>query len=124
MQWAGVPASAKELIVVVRTLTKGQLTTNWALGGIVPARREIRAGKAPPGAIVGRNSYGQVGYSLCPPAGRPALIAMGIYAVPRKLGLQPGFDQSAISGVVGAPEVAWGSTSMLAAPLGAHGSKG
>ncbi len=112
--WAGVPGNAKELVVVVRTLTRGNLATNWVLAGIKPARREIREGRAPPGAIAGRNSFGSTAYSLCPPANKPAIVVMGVYALPHALGLKPGFDQQALGGVIGSPEVAWGSTSMLA----------
>jgi phosphatidylethanolamine-binding protein (PEBP) family uncharacterized protein len=110
LSWTAVPPRTKELVVVVRTIQRGQVTTNWSVAGLVPSRTELRPGHVPPGAVVGVNSFGETGYKLCPPSGKPALVAMGVYAVPYKLNLQNGFKQAALSNVVGAPEVAWGST--------------
>jgi phosphatidylethanolamine-binding protein (PEBP) family uncharacterized protein len=107
--WTAVPPNAKELVVVVRTVQRGQITTNWSVAGLSPSRIQLRPGHVPPGAVVGLNSYGEAGYKLCPPSGKPALVAMGIYAVPYKLNLHNGFAQGALSNVVGAPNVAWGS---------------
>jgi phosphatidylethanolamine-binding protein (PEBP) family uncharacterized protein len=110
LSWTAVPAKTKELIVVVRTIQRGQITTNWSVAGISPSRIELNPGHVPPGAVVGVNSFGETGYKLCPPTGGAALVAMGLYAVPYKLNLHNGFPQHALANVVGAPGVAWGST--------------
>jgi phosphatidylethanolamine-binding protein (PEBP) family uncharacterized protein len=112
--WGGVGPEAQELVVVVRTLTRGKITTNWIVGGINPKLHQIKDGTVPSGAVVGRNSFGQASYSLCPPTDKPALVVMGIYALPHKLSLQPGFNQGEVNRVVLNPGVTWGSTTALA----------
>jgi hypothetical protein len=109
MVWQGVPPSAKEVIVVVRTLATGHLATNWVVAGIKPTAVGLEPGHPPRGAIVGKNTFGETGYHLCPPKGRPALIVFGMWASPHRLHLHPGFSQSEISSVVGSPEANWGS---------------
>jgi phosphatidylethanolamine-binding protein (PEBP) family uncharacterized protein len=113
LTWAGVPAGAKELVVVVRTLSRGRLANNWVVAGLKPSLHHISAGKPPEGSVVARNSFGTVGYTLCPPTGTTAVIVMGLYAVPRKLNLRQGFEPSVLGEVAGAPGVAWGSVSAL-----------
>lgn len=110
MTWGGVPPSAKELVVVVRTLTRGNIATNWVVGGITPKRRELRAGRLPPEAVVGLNSSGQASYSLCPPTNKPSLIVFGVYALPRSLSLKTGFHQEVLGDMISNGEASWGST--------------
>jgi phosphatidylethanolamine-binding protein (PEBP) family uncharacterized protein len=110
--WAGVPANTKEILVFVRSIYQGRLTTNWALAGIKPSVKKIAAGKVPEGAVVGRNSFGQVGYHLCPPQG--ALVTMGVYAFPRVLSLTTGFDPETVKHLLGSSEVQWGGVPMMA----------
>jgi phosphatidylethanolamine-binding protein (PEBP) family uncharacterized protein len=114
LDWAGVPSKTKETVIFVRTIWHGGVTTNWAVAGISPSLSAIAAGKVPAGGIVGRNSSGKVGYSLCPPAGAPALITMGVYAFPRTLPLKEGFDPNTLTHELASGEVQWGGVSMLA----------
>lgn len=116
VSWAGVPSSTKELIVVVRTLSGGRLTDAWTLAGIAPPIDELRAGKVPAGAVVGRNSSGEVGYRLCPPSGKTALVVIGVYALPNRLNLKPGFGQDPVLEAAISPNVAWGSVSAVVHP--------
>ncbi len=113
IEWASVPSSAKELLIVVRTLSRGSLITNWSVAGLSPSLDELRAGKLPAGAVVGRNSFGQVGYHLCPKKRVQALVVLGVYAVPSSLHLHSGFGEGPIIEAAGSPSVAWGSTSIL-----------
>jgi phosphatidylethanolamine-binding protein (PEBP) family uncharacterized protein len=117
--WSDVGPGTKEVVAVVRTLTRGQITTDWIVGGISPNVHRITEGSVPPGAVVGRNSAGQASYSLCPPTDKPALVVMGIYALPQKLSLQTGFNQNEVNRVVLNPGVSWGSTTALAGAGGA-----
>jgi phosphatidylethanolamine-binding protein (PEBP) family uncharacterized protein len=113
--WAGVPPHSAELLVFVRTILEGHVTTNWALAGLSPSLQKLEAGKLPSGAIVGRNSLGKVGYSLCPsPSG--GLITMGVYAVPHGLGLKTGFNPEQLKPLLGGGEIAWGGVPMLGHP--------
>lgn len=112
--WGAVPATTKEVAVLVRTLTRGSIVTNWVVAGINPKTHRMRAGTTPPGAVVGRSSSGRARYSLCPPSGKPALVVFAVLALSRKLGLEPGFAQTAVTTLAGAPGVAWGSATVPA----------
>jgi phosphatidylethanolamine-binding protein (PEBP) family uncharacterized protein len=116
VSWAGVPSSTKELIVVVRTLSGGRLVTAWTVAGIGPGIDELRAGKVPAGAVVGRNTAGEVGYRLCPAGDKTALVVIGVYALPRRLNLKPGFGQDPVLEAAVSPNVAWGSVSAIVRP--------
>jgi phosphatidylethanolamine-binding protein (PEBP) family uncharacterized protein len=109
--WAGVPPHTAELGIFVRTILEGHVTTNWAMVGVNPSLQRIAAGTLPSGAIVGRNSFGKVGYSLCPPDG--GLITMGVYAFPHALGLKRGFNPESLKPMLGSGEVPWGGVAML-----------
>ena len=111
--WAGTPPSTKEIVVVVRTLSRGSLQTNWAVAGISPSVGSLRVGQVPQGAVVGRNSFGASGYRLCPPHDKQALIITGVYALSTPLRLRAGFGEGPIIEAAGSPDVAWGSTSLL-----------
>ncbi len=119
IEWTGLSpeatASTKEILVFVRTISHGPIITNWALAGIKPNVTKIEEGKAPPGAIVGRNSSGQLGYSLCPPEhATVAFITIGVYALPRAIKPKPGFDPETVRPKLEHSEVSWGGITMLA----------
>ena len=99
-------------MVVVRTLAAGALTTNWLVGGIKPSQDSLRAGTLPPGAIVGRNSYGTVGYRLGAGSAEPGLVVIGIYAFEKRGPLHTGFGQDALAEALGSLTYAWGSTTV------------
>lgn len=109
MLWGGVPSGTQEVAVVVRTLTRGHLITNWVVAGLSPSTSHLKTGSLPAAAVVGRNSSGQVGYSLCPPSGKPALVVFAVLGLPHKLGLKTGFDPHSVGALIGTPGVAWGS---------------
>ena len=91
---SGVPAGSVELILYAMGLqpVEGRLFVNWAVAGLDPATQAIEAGKLPKGAIVGVNSYGKRDYEICPAAGTGEIYVFALYALPRRLGLAPGFD--------------------------------
>ncbi|MGN6168874.1 MAG: YbhB/YbcL family Raf kinase inhibitor-like protein, partial [Solirubrobacteraceae bacterium] len=62
LTWSRPPASAKELALLMIDLNApGGPFTHWALAGIPPTTRDLRAGEAPPGAVAGRNGFGKTG---------------------------------------------------------------
>ncbi|HET9396150.1 MAG TPA: hypothetical protein VFO36_08845, partial [Nitrospiraceae bacterium] len=58
------------------------------LGGLEP-------GRLPDGAVQGRNSFGQIGYSICP-EGESETYIFAVYAVQESLSLEQGFDPLAV----------------------------
>lgn len=96
VRWSGVPAGTEELLVFIANLrpTHGRMFFDWAVAGL-PATTKglLAAGKLPAGAIVGRNGFGKVGYSICPPksAGRERFVVR-VEALAHPLHPQQGFD--------------------------------
>lgn len=98
IKWQGVPADAGELILFAMAMepVDGALFFDWAVAGLDPSLEEIQEGKLPQGAITGKNSFGQNGYSVCPPQGKPQTFLFSLYAVPRPLAPKRGFDPAAL----------------------------
>jgi phosphatidylethanolamine-binding protein (PEBP) family uncharacterized protein len=111
LKWAGITSAAQEIILLVRSfVTLAHPMVNWAVTGISPSVQQIAAGQLPPGAIVGRNSFGHDGYDLCLPKGTShMLVTIGVEALPHKLSVKPGFDPEAMLNQARSPGVAWGS---------------
>lgn len=99
VRWNGIPRGAAELVLFVVNLrpVQGRVFVDWAVAGLKPTLHGVSAGKLPPGVTVGRNSSGNVGYSLCPNKGgmRPTAYVVDLLALPRRLVVQPGFDANA-----------------------------
>jgi phosphatidylethanolamine-binding protein (PEBP) family uncharacterized protein len=109
--WVGVSSKAKEIAILVRSfLGPGRFAVNWAVAGISPSLDGIAAGRLPPGAVVGLNSFGREGYSLCPAAGAPVPVTwIAVLALPHRLALDPGFDPATVEAQSTLPGVQWGS---------------
>lgn len=93
LSWSGVPPDTAELALYLMNVqpVEGKLFIDWALAGIDPSLSGLEAGQLPKGAVVGQNSFGKPGYSICPP-GRGEIYMFTLYALPHRLGLRPGFD--------------------------------
>ncbi|MHB8490771.1 MAG: YbhB/YbcL family Raf kinase inhibitor-like protein [Solirubrobacteraceae bacterium] len=132
LSWKGLPGAlsgAKEVLVLVRTIVRHHpVITNWAVAGISPAVNYLGAGRLPPGAVVGRNSFGEIGYSLCPPSSGPGeggLITIAIYGLPEVIPLKPGFSPAVLKGHLEGPGIQWGSVVLFGhAPVKAQGATG
>ncbi len=94
LNWSGVPAGTKELILYVMNgqPVGGRLFFDWAVAGLDPATGGIEIGKLPPGAVVGTNSFGERGYSICPSPGSAETYIFALFALPKALSPQKGFD--------------------------------
>jgi phosphatidylethanolamine-binding protein (PEBP) family uncharacterized protein len=92
LSWSGVPVGTDELILYAMNIqpVAGKLFVDWAVAGLDPALTGIEAGKLPRGAVVGTNSFGKRGYEICPEGSEIYLFA--VYALPRALSPEPGFD--------------------------------
>jgi Raf kinase inhibitor-like YbhB/YbcL family protein len=93
LAWGGVPSKAVELALSLDDPdAPGGGFTHWTLYGIAAHTSGVAAGRTPPGASAGRNSFDKTGYGgPCPPKGdKPHHYRFVLYALPSKLGLKPG----------------------------------
>jgi phosphatidylethanolamine-binding protein (PEBP) family uncharacterized protein len=67
------------------------------VAGLKPGLRKLSSGRLPAGAVVGRNSYGETGYSVCPPSGQTSSYFVLVIPLPRRLPVKPGFEGQALS---------------------------
>ncbi|MFH8337709.1 YbhB/YbcL family Raf kinase inhibitor-like protein [Streptomyces sp. AM6-12] len=89
---SGVPAGTGSLAVTVRDLdAPGGTLIHWLVWDIAAGTRRLSAGAHPPGAVEGRNSFGETGYSgPCPPHGdHPHRYVLTVYATDRRPPLSP-----------------------------------
>lgn len=98
LKWQGVPEGTEELVLFAMSLApvEGKLFFDWAVAGIDPSLEGLEAARLPRGAVSGQNSFGKRGYSICPPAGQSETYFFALYALPERLGAQPGFDPRAL----------------------------
>lgn len=94
LRWSGLPSEAAELVLFVLNLSpvNESLFFDWAVAGLDPSLTGLEAGEVPAGAIVGKNSFGKSGYSICPPEGKGENYIFMLFAIPQSLSLSPGFD--------------------------------
>jgi Raf kinase inhibitor-like YbhB/YbcL family protein len=84
----GVPARARELALVLEDPdAPGGTFVHWVLVHLPPDTRSLATGRAPPGALATRNSFGKAGYGgPCPPSGaRPHRYVFAVYALSRRI---------------------------------------
>jgi Raf kinase inhibitor-like YbhB/YbcL family protein len=95
LAWRNVPKHTAELVLFTIDLTSptAEGGIRWILAGIEPSVSEVKAGSIPPGALVGRNSAGTVGYAgICPAKGKTHNIEFVLYALRKKIPLTNGFN--------------------------------
>ena len=99
----GLPPATKELVVVMRDPdAPGGNFIHWAIAHLEPATRSLGlpTGAKPPGAVLGRNSFGSLGYrGPCPPAGPAHHYQITVYALGQPSGLKQGFSADQLSGL-------------------------
>lgn len=97
LQWGGVPVGTAELVLFVLNIepVNEALFFDWAVAGLDPSLEEIKSGTLPRGAVLGKNSFGKNGYSICP-AKSPETVIFALYALPEKLPASKGYDPAAL----------------------------
>jgi Raf kinase inhibitor-like YbhB/YbcL family protein len=99
----GLPSATKELVVVMRDPdAPGGNFIHWAIAHLQPTRGSLSlpAGAAPSGAVLGRNSFGSLGYrGPCPPSGAPHHYVITVYALGQSSGLRKGFSAGDVEGL-------------------------
>lgn len=101
LKWRGIPEGTEELILFTIALepVDEALVFGWAVAGIDPSLEGIEEAKLPDGVILGRNSAGKEGYSVCP-EGEAETYVFALYALPKSLDPQKGFDPMALRDAV------------------------
>jgi len=98
---AGLPSTTKELVVVMRDPdAPGGNFIHWVIANLQPASGTLSlpAGATPSGAVLGRNSFGSLGYrGPCPPSGAPHHYVITVYALGQSSGLGKGFSADDVS---------------------------
>jgi phosphatidylethanolamine-binding protein (PEBP) family uncharacterized protein len=97
LRWGRVPAGTVEVDLFVTSLTRTGETTEWAVAGLKPRLHSLVAGRLPAGAIVGRNSFGETGYSVCPSKGSTSSYFVLVVPLPHRIPVSPGFEGQALS---------------------------
>lgn len=100
LRWSGVPPHTAELvllIVLAKDVSGGNLSANWGVAGLRPSSRGLSGGILPPGAVVGRNSFGETRYSICPPKGVSASYVALLFGLQHRTSAKPGFSASALA---------------------------
>jgi phosphatidylethanolamine-binding protein (PEBP) family uncharacterized protein len=97
LRWQGVPQGTTELVLFAMNTQPvgGELFFDWAVAGLSPELEEIEAGKLPRDAVVGRNSFGKTGYEICPEGSSETYI-FALFALPKKLSPDQGFEPVAL----------------------------
>lgn len=62
------------------------------MAGLNPHLDRLTSTDLPSGTVVGRNSFGQSRYSLCPPRGSSGHYAILVYPLPHRVPVATGFD--------------------------------
>jgi phosphatidylethanolamine-binding protein (PEBP) family uncharacterized protein len=96
--WSGVPSGTAELALFIVNLrpVNEAVFVDWAVAGLSPTSQGILGGELPSGAVVGRNGFGRVGYSICPPKGRSETYIARLVALSHSLHPRAGFDAKAL----------------------------
>lgn len=97
----GLPTGTKEIVVtMVDPDAPGGDFTHWGLAHVSApgASISLAPGAPPPAAVLGRNSFGSLGYrGPCPPAGPAHHYHITVYALGQPSGLARGFSADAVS---------------------------
>jgi phosphatidylethanolamine-binding protein (PEBP) family uncharacterized protein len=98
--WGKLPPGTKEVAIFAAGAepTGNELEYIWAMAGIDPSLGGLKAGEVPAGAVLGRNSSGKNGYSLCIKGSES--YAFTVFAVESEVSPKEGFDPATLRGEV------------------------
>jgi Raf kinase inhibitor-like YbhB/YbcL family protein len=90
LRWADVPEEAAELALTVVDPDASNFV-HWVVWGIAPEDATVASGELPPGAIQGRNQFGDPGWGgPQPPAGVEHTYVFTVHALERPSALSEG----------------------------------
>ena len=97
LSWSGAPAGTQSFALIADDPDAPVGTwTHWLIydlpsGSTALPEGIAKTGQLPDGSQQGHNDFGKIGYGgPCPPPGKPHRYFFRLYAVDRKLGLNPG----------------------------------
>jgi Raf kinase inhibitor-like YbhB/YbcL family protein len=103
LRWSGVPPGTRALALVMRDPdAPGGNFIHWAIADVHPrsGSLSLAAGATPAGVVLGRNSFGSLGYrGPCPPSGAPHHYVITVDALGQSSGLRKGFSASDVDGL-------------------------
>ena len=89
LSFSGVPEDAESLVVVVddpdAMKPAGKIWDHWVVWNIEPDVGQIEEGKVPPGAVEGRNDFGERGYGGPNPPDGIHKYRFKVYALDKRL---------------------------------------
>ena len=98
LRWGRVPKGTVEIDLFVTNLAPdGTEYTDWAVAGLKPNLHSLPSGHLPASAIVGRNSYGETGYSVCPAKGSKSAYFVLVIPLPSHIPVSRGFEGQSLS---------------------------
>lgn len=100
LTWTAAPPGTAELNLVIvnaKSGSDGKLFADWGVAGLKPSLRGITTGKLPAAAIVGRNSFGEARYSVCPARGASEIQVILLFALTKRSPVKPGFSASELA---------------------------
>ncbi len=110
----GLPSATKELVVVMRDPdAPGGNFIHWEIAHLEPSQPSLSvvSGTVPAGTVLGRNSYGSLGYrGPCPPTGPAHHYVITVYALGQSSGLSKGFSSGEVTAL---PTLAQGTLTGL-----------
>ncbi|HEX3518335.1 MAG TPA: hypothetical protein VHT29_04795 [Solirubrobacteraceae bacterium] len=97
LSWTKVPAHTAQIDLFVAAVNGAgaKLFLDWGVAGLKPTLRKL-SGHLPAGAIVGRNSFGTTGYSVCPPKGSEENYVVIVDALKKREPVKPGFNATSL----------------------------
>ncbi|HEY7633446.1 MAG TPA: YbhB/YbcL family Raf kinase inhibitor-like protein [Thermoleophilaceae bacterium] len=110
--WAGVPANAVEVAVLVGDPdAPGGTFVHWTVWGLPRTAKGVGPDALPAGAIQGANSSGGTGWTPpCPPKGaKPHQYIFGVYALRKRITFRAGEDPAHVVPAVRAAAIGSGS---------------
>ena len=92
VRWTNIPSRTQQLALFIINFkpTRNKLFFDWAITGLNPRSTGITPSTITPGVSVGRNSFGRVGYSICPPPGTHEHFVVRLVALSHSLSAIPG----------------------------------
>ncbi len=92
LEWSGVPEGTVEFALLFEDPdAPGGTLVQWILFGLSPELTGLKEGKAPAGALGGKNDYGRTDWSgPCPPIGKAHRFIFTLLALGQPSGLAEG----------------------------------